>query len=157
MREKRLARSWREIRDETLGHRPRFSYGGVPEQRDVPEHPHYHVLDETHAVTWADLERFSSGAVRDSQEGKLRYDLISPLLLRRLAEHLEKGARRYGEHNWTKGIPSGSYMASLLRHVEAYRSGDRDEDHLAAAVFNLMGLMHNEYGDLDDLYDWGHG
>lgn len=111
-----------------------YAYGGVAEQRDVQEFP--------------------SGAIRDSHDGKPRYDLIDPRFLLRFAEHMRKGAEHYGEHNWTKGIPSSRYMASLLRHVEAFRRGDWDEDHLAAAAFNLMGLMRNEDTELDDLFDW---
>lgn len=102
------------------------------------------------------VETYPTGAVRDTPEGKPRYDLIDPLLLRRVAAHLQLGAEYYGEHNWTKGIPSSRYMASLLRHVEQHRNGERDEDHLAAAVFNIMGLMRNEerHPELNDLYDW---
>lgn len=100
---------------------------------------------------------FDSGAMRDADPDKPRYDLIDPYFLLRIAEHLRKGAEHYGEHNWVKGIPSSNYMASLMRHVEAYRRGERDEDHLAAAAFNLMGLMRNEGGwnDYHDLFNWG--
>ncbi len=98
---------------------------------------------------------FESGAMRDADPSKPRYDLIDPGFLLRLAEQMRKGAEHYGLHNWTKGIPSTNYMASLLRHVEAYRRGERDEDHLSAAVFNIMGLMRNEGTELDELFDWG--
>lgn len=104
--------------------------------------------------TSGDKQLFDSGAVRDSQDGKVRYDLIDPNFLRRLAEVMRKGAEHYGEFNWTKGIPSQRYAASLLRHVYAYLAGERDEDHLGAAAFNLMGLARNEGTDLDDLFDW---
>lgn len=100
------------------------------------------------------FQYFETGAVRDSHDGKPRYDLIDPMFLARFAEHMRKGAEHYGEHNWTKGIPSSRYMASLLRHVEAFRRGDWDEDHLAAVAFNVMGLMRNEDTELDDLFDW---
>ncbi|OKI54558.1 hypothetical protein A6A27_32035 [Micromonospora sp. CB01531] len=92
--------------------------------------------------------------MRDSNPDKPRYDLIDPGFLLRLAEHMRKGAEHYGEHNWVKGIPSSNYMASLLRHVEAYRRGEMDEDHLAAAVFNIMGLMRNEGTEFHDLFEW---
>lgn len=99
---------------------------------------------------------FPSGAMRDSNTDKPRYDLIDPVFLRRFAEHMRKGAEHYGEHNWIKGIPSSNYMSSLIRHIEAYRRGERDEDHLSAAAFNLMGLMRNEHERtaLNDLFDW---
>lgn len=110
---------------------------------------------EEYLVKSSGRKVFPSGAMRDSATDKPRYDLIDPGFNLRLAEQLRKGAEHYGEHNWTKGIPSSNYMQSLLRHVEAYRQGKRDEDHLAAAVFNIMGLMRNEDTELHDLYDWG--
>lgn len=120
--------------------KPMYAYGGLAAQSEVKSS--------------GDKQQFESGAVRDTQDGKPRYDLIDPGFNARLAEQLRKGAEHYGEHNWTKGIPSSRYMASLLRHVEAYRAGERDEDHLAAAAFNLMGIMRNEGTDLDDNFDW---
>ncbi len=88
--------------------------------------------------------QFASGAVRDDDGSKLRYDLIWVGMLDRLAEHLRKGALKYGEDNWQKGIPDEAYKASLLRHVYAVIKGQDDEDHLSAVVFNVMGLMHNQ-------------
>lgn len=117
-----------------------YIYGGAPEQKDVK--------------TSGDQEQWDTGAVRDSQDGKPRFDLIDPEFLFRMAEVMRKGAEHYGEFNWTQGIPSQRYMASLLRHVFAYYNGDSSEDHLAAAAFNLMGLMRNEGSDLDDLFQW---
>ena len=89
-------------------------------------------------------ERFGTGAVRDTQEGKPRPDLISPFFLWRLGEHLRKGAEHYGEWNWAKGIPSSRCYASLMRHLQQYAMGYTNEDHLAAAAFNIMAIIHNE-------------
>lgn len=99
-------------------------------------------------------QTFETGAQRDTQEGKTRYDLIDPTFLKRVADVMTEGAEHYGEFNWTKGIPSQRYAASLLRHVYAYLSGDRSEDHLGRAAFNLQGLARNEGTNLDDLFDW---
>lgn len=89
-------------------------------------------------------EAFGTGSVRDTQEGKPRYDLITPLGLKRLAIHYANGATKYGEWNYTKGQPSSRYMASLLRHAYAYCMGYRDEDHLAAIAWNALAIIHNE-------------
>lgn len=96
-------------------------------------------------------EEFESGARRDTQDGKPRYDLIAPAPLKRVAELMARGAVKYGDHNWMKGMPASRFLASLMRHVEAYRLGDRDEDHLAAAVFNALAIMHFEGTNWDDL------
>ncbi len=105
-------------------------------------------------------EGFSGGAVRDTQDGKPRYDLIPPGPLRRLAMLYTRGAEKYDEYNWTKGIPTSRCVASLLRHVFQFIDGDTDEDHGAAILFNMMCIMHyEEIGrtDLDDRFDWKTG
>lgn len=87
-------------------------------------------------------ESFSTGAVRDSQSDKPRYDLISPFALKRIANLMVRGANKYGERNWEKGMPKERFYASALRHLLQYAQGDQDEDHLAAACFNIMALLH---------------
>lgn len=96
-------------------------------------------------------QEFDSGAVRDTQDNKPRYDLIPPKGLKRVAELFARGAYKYDDHNWRKGMPSSRFMASLLRHVEAYRRGERDEDHIAAVVFNALALIEFEGTEWDDL------
>lgn len=105
-------------------------------------------------------EGFDGGAVRDTQNGKSRYDLIPPGPLRRLALLYARGAEKYDEHNWTKGIPVSRCIASLMRHVFQFICGDTDEDHGAAILFNVMCIMHyEEIGrtDLNDSFDWQTG
>ena len=89
-------------------------------------------------------EHFATGAVRDTANDKPRPDLISPFFLMRLGEHLRKGANKYTEWNWAKGIPSSRCFASCMRHLMQYAMGKRDEDHLSAAAFNIMAIIHNE-------------
>ena len=89
-------------------------------------------------------ERFDTGAVRDTANDKPRPDLISPFFLMRLGEHLRKGANKYTEWNWAKGIPSSRCFESCIRHLMQYAMGKRDEDHLSAAAFNIMAIIHNE-------------
>ncbi len=99
-------------------------------------------------------EKFATGAVRDVREGKGRFDLVSPFALMRLARWYEAGARKYSERNWEKGIPFSRCLDSALRHLIKYQMGMRDEDHLAAAAWNVFAIMHfEETGrrDLDDL------
>ena len=59
--------------------------------------------------------------------------------------------KKYGQGNFKKGIDIDSYEQSLLRHVQKYlenkyEDGDVEveEDHLAAMVFNIFGIMHEE-------------
>lgn len=99
-------------------------------------------------------QEFSTGAVRDTQEGKPRYSLIPPAPLKRLAELYTRGAEKYDAYNWHKGQPTSRIFDSLLRHIEAYRLGDRSEDHLAAVSWNAFAMMEFEGTELDDLYNW---
>lgn len=89
-------------------------------------------------------EEFNTGSRRDTRVGKGRYDLISPIFLRRLALHLENGARKYGERNWEKGQPLMRYLDSAMRHIQKYMMGHRDEDHMTAAAWNLQAFIHTE-------------
>jgi hypothetical protein len=89
-------------------------------------------------------QTFDTGAVRDIGAAKPRPDLISPFAEERLGEWLRLGAQKYSEHNWEKGMPMSRCIASLCRHLMAYRQGKRDEDHLSAIMFNAMALIHYE-------------
>lgn len=95
-------------------------------------------------------EEYENGFVRDTEEGKYDYarvlavpglHLIPIEMLERLGEHLVKGAAKYGEDNWRKATGSVAkerFARSLTRHVRQLITGDRDEDHAAAIVFNAF-------------------
>lgn len=105
---------------------------------------------------------FGTGSQRDTRVGKGRYDLLSPIVMERDAKHMENGAVKYGDRNWEKGQPLSRYIDSAMRHIQKFLMGFRDEDHLAAARWNLGALMHTEHmirrGDLpqtlNDLPKW---
>ena len=87
---------------------------------------------------------FSTGAQRSDDTGKPRPDLIPGSCMLRIGEHFRKGAEQYGERNYQKGIPQSRHLASLCRHLEQYKRGDTDEDHLAAFITNGIFMMFNE-------------
>ncbi len=97
-------------------------------------------------------ESFATGAVRGSQTGKGRYDLISTRATRALAGVLEKGAIEYGDRNWEKGIPIMRHLSSCKRHIdqcidrlthEVNSKGELVEvNHLHNAYANLMMAIH---------------
>jgi hypothetical protein len=89
-------------------------------------------------------EEYPTGARRDTQAGKPRYDLIPIEALTRWAELMARGAEKYGDRNWEKGIPTERFYASALRHLLQWRSGDSTEDHLSAVLFNIGGIIFNE-------------
>lgn len=81
---------------------------------------------------------FNTGAVRDMAEGKGRMDLLPWSAIIEVSKHCENGAKKYGEHNVDKGIPTNSLCDSACRHLAKYLDGQTDEDHLLASAWNLL-------------------
>ncbi|GMX64529.1 hypothetical protein Elgi_37980 [Paenibacillus elgii] len=98
-------------------------------------------------------QEYDTGSLREPSKGKGRFDLISPLALKRVAQRYEAGLEKYPERNWEKGQPTSRCLDSALRHLNQYMIGMDDEDHLAAAVFNIFAIMHFEevLPDMQDL------
>lgn len=94
-------------------------------------------------------EKYSSGAMRDTEEGKLDWSNLFVHLEpmgTRYVQHMTKGRKKYpdpepGVPNWTLFEATPEMLARTLRsfdrHVKAYRMGLTDEDHAAAIIFNL--------------------
>ena len=55
-----------------------------------------------------------------------------------LSKHFEAGAKKYGENNWQKGIPTNCYIDSAVRHYLKWQRGDTDEPHDRAFVWNII-------------------
>lgn len=89
----------------------------------------------------SEREHFSSGSVRDSQIGKGRYDLLPPRAIREVAIRFEEGAKNYGDRNWEKGQDLGRLMSSAIRHAFQVMQGCTDENHAAAAAWNILAFM----------------
>ncbi|MBW1973802.1 MAG: hypothetical protein JRI44_13350 [Deltaproteobacteria bacterium] len=83
-------------------------------------------------------QKFDSGAVRDIQQGKGRFDLLPPIAIKMVADVFERGAIKYGDRNWEKGIPLSRYIDSALRHTFQVLQGLDDEDHASQAAWNLL-------------------
>jgi hypothetical protein len=115
-------------------------------------------------------ESWASGMVRDLRSSKGRFELITPVALRRLAKVYEGGAAKYAPRNWENGQPLSLFADSAQRHLNDYqmiclykREGkdlaslppdvNPNEDHLAQCVWNLCSIMHHEvmHPELDDL------
>lgn len=102
---------------------------------------------------------FPTGAVRDTQEGKGRYDLLPTRALAEVAVHFQQGAEKYDARNWEKGIPLSRFLDSALRHSFAVLEGKADEPHARAAAWNWLCLIETKArikagllpAELDDL------
>lgn len=93
-------------------------------------------------------EEYDSGMVRDTQDGKPRYDLLLPVgvpyshqFLTRVAGLLARGAEKYADRNWEQASGDAEldrFKSSALRHMMQWQTDESDEDHAAAVVFNLL-------------------
>jgi len=107
-------------------------------------------------------QEFTTGAMRDTADDKPRPDLISPFAEERLGEWMRKGAVKYHEFNWAKGLPMSRCLSSLCRHIMKFKQGMKDEDHLSAILFNAMAIIHYEEmikrgwlpKELDDIFKY---
>lgn len=87
--------------------------------------------------------KYQTGAVRSPDAEETRYDLISPIGLRRVAEACAEGSHKYGDFNWEKGMPVNDILNHAIRHIYLFLSGDTSEDHLGHATWNLMAACHS--------------
>ena len=89
-------------------------------------------------------QKFETGALRDTEEGKGRYDLLPARAIELLAKHFEAGANKYSARNWEKGMPLSRYIDSALRHLFKALEGQKDEPHLVAALWNIACLIDTQ-------------
>lgn len=84
---------------------------------------------------------FESGAIRTNLD-HVRYDLISPYALERLAKRYAFGAKKRGDRNWEKGIPDSELINHIEKHLVEYKKGDKSDDHMAAIAWNVFASLH---------------
>lgn len=61
----------------------------------------------------------------------------------RIAVHYARGAQKYADRNWEKGLETGRTVSSMYRHLDKAKRGLVDEDHWAAAVWNAIALINH--------------
>jgi len=93
-------------------------------------------------------QEFDSGMRRDTEAGKARFDLVVPLgvpyeeqILTRFAGLMSRGAEKYDARNWEKANSEDElarYYSSAFRHFMQWITGETDEDHAVAVMFNIM-------------------
>lgn len=88
-------------------------------------------------------KEYDTGAVRSGDCEETRYDLITPIGLRALAQTYAEGMRKFGYCNWENGMPVTDLLNHAIAHIYKFLGGNRDEDHLAHAAWNLLGAIHS--------------
>lgn len=100
-------------------------------------------------------QQFEGGGVRDTAEGKPRFDLLWPKdvpyeaqFLTQVAQVLQQGAEKYEPRNWelfhTEEAREHA-QGSLGRHYANYMAGSTDEPHLILMACNLLMLATIEW------------
>jgi hypothetical protein len=90
--------------------------------------------------------------------------LIHPLFEVALGHLMAKGAIKYDDRNWEKGMPVSEFYASLKRHLIKWMLRMDDEEHDEQIAFNAMGIVVTLLGiklgiypaELDDRPDYGN-
>lgn len=90
------------------------------------------------------LLTYGRGATRSDKWEGVRIDLIPDVAVLREGKRWGVGAAKHGENNWQLGMPLKEIWKHFFGHIYAYRSGDRTDDHLAAAKWALSALMWYE-------------
>ena len=103
------------------------------------------------------MRQFDTGAVRDTDEGKLDYEgFLSPIVQQEYARYMHRhrvqaDGRLRSSDNWQKGIPLDAYMKSMYRHfmdVALLHRGHTPDsgvdriEALCAVRFNVDGYLH---------------
>jgi hypothetical protein len=76
-------------------------------------------------------------------QDKPKMDLLPPYALEGAAKILTFGAKKYGAHNWRKGMLISRLVAACLRHLMAFMRGETLDPesgmpHIDHALTNLM-------------------
>lgn len=90
-------------------------------------------------------QEWASGFRRDTQEGKPDLTLLPLEFLERWAEHMTKGAVKYGRDNWRLADDQSAlerFQASAFRHLVQWLRGEADEDHASAVAFNVAAAEY---------------
>jgi len=99
------------------------------------------------------------GGANKKDVGKLRFDLLPPVPMMYVGEVYSIGAKKYGDHNWRKGMSWGRVFAAMLRHAFNWWAGQRNDPvdgqhHLASVAWCALTLMQYEidHPKMDDRY-----
>jgi len=107
-------------------------------------------IDDT-KVQASVMRTFESGAIRDTEEGKIDYEgFLSPLVIEAFGKYMNRNRKtsvgKRDSDNWQLGIDKKVYIKSMFRHfmdVWKEHRGVKTEEGILTA---LMGLMFNVMG-----------
>lgn len=99
-------------------------------------------------------QEYKSGMRRDTQDGKPDFYLClsdvpyDEQMLTRWAALMTRGMEKYGRRNWQLAASEEElerFKSSAFRHFVQWISGEDDEDHAAACLFNISAAEYVKY------------
>jgi hypothetical protein len=90
-----------------------------------------------------DKVAFRDGVKFDTE--KIRPELFPPDAFEALCDLYARGARKYGDRNWEKGMSWGRLFGALMRHAWAWWRGESydpelNTNHMLNVAWNAIGL-----------------
>jgi hypothetical protein len=91
----------------------------------------------------------NAGLLREDKTQKPDFTYVGELYeeFARVMKHFQYGEHKYARLNFLKGGNEDdllSYKKSASRHINQYFNGQRDEDHAAAVIVNMLICMNIE-------------
>ena len=84
----------------------------------------------------------AAGGGKRYSAGKNRMDLMPPEWEWELCRVLTKGAAKYAERNWEKGMEWSAVIGPLKRHLNKFLRGEQLDDEIAALVETVCHFFH---------------
>jgi len=90
------------------------------------------------------MTEFPTGARRGTDHLDCDISLIPPEAIRAWGRAFAEGRQKYGRDNWLKGFPQMGIINHALQHIFSYLEGDKSEDHLGHAMWNIGVAIHQQ-------------
>lgn len=97
-----------------------------------------------------DVNEAKKEAATKFDEGKLRWDLLPAYALGEVVDVYTRGAKKYADRNWEKGMSYSRIWRALLSHAFKWWRGEKydktdGQQHLASVVWCALALMEYEF------------
>lgn len=101
-------------------------------------------MSTTNKTQSPQVAEFSTGAKRGTDHADCDISLLPPEAVRAWGRAFAEGRKKYGTHNWLKGFPQCGVINHALQHLYSYLEGDKSEDHLGHAMWNIGVAIHQQ-------------
>jgi hypothetical protein len=86
---------------------------------------------------------YPTGMVRSADVEDYAFHLVSPIAYRAWAAAYRRGEIKYSAYNCEKGCAATEFLKHAELHILRFKEGDRSEDNLGAAMWNIGMMIHS--------------